>query len=216
MDNVYREKRCVYVLLDPRKKGSYTYGDYSFEYEPFYLGQGSKYRFTEHLYGYRKYKEGERRWYAHFKVFEELEELGLEPVFHVIQDDLTKDESIALEESLIPLVGRRELNNGPLYNQSSGGNDGWGKEMQVDKSYMIGERNPMHKIDSTGSKNFNAKYAFTMTSPHGIIYEIELGDLPKFCGEYGIPYSTAKSRSRNPNGWTFKQGKAKGWTIHPN
>ena len=42
----------VYVYLDPRKPGNYVYGEYSFDYEPFYVGKGSNGRCTIHLCKY--------------------------------------------------------------------------------------------------------------------------------------------------------------------
>jgi len=39
----------VYVYLDPRKPGNYTYGDYHFDYEPFYVGKGCDDRLNDHL-----------------------------------------------------------------------------------------------------------------------------------------------------------------------
>ena len=39
----------VYVYLDTRKPGKYVYEDLEFEYEPFYIGQGTKYRYTSGL-----------------------------------------------------------------------------------------------------------------------------------------------------------------------
>ena len=39
----------VYTLCDPRKPGAYEYGEYKFEYEPFYVGKGKSNRCTAHL-----------------------------------------------------------------------------------------------------------------------------------------------------------------------
>ena len=42
-------KFYVYVYLDPSKPGQYVYGDYTFEYEPFYVGKGQNGRWLVHM-----------------------------------------------------------------------------------------------------------------------------------------------------------------------
>lgn len=44
----------VYVYLDPRKSGKYKYGEYDFDYEPFYVGKGCKERLYDHLWEIKK------------------------------------------------------------------------------------------------------------------------------------------------------------------
>ena len=44
------EEFYVYIYLDPRKPGKYTYEDLCFLYEPFYIGKGKNNRIDGHLY----------------------------------------------------------------------------------------------------------------------------------------------------------------------
>ena len=39
----------VYTLLDPRKPGNFKYGEFAFNYEPFYVGKGTGFRMTDHV-----------------------------------------------------------------------------------------------------------------------------------------------------------------------
>ena len=51
-----------YVYLDPRKPGSYNYGEFHFDYEPFLIGKGKDNRLYEHL------NEKEETTYNQYKV----------------------------------------------------------------------------------------------------------------------------------------------------
>lgn len=44
-----QNKFYVYVYLDPRKPGKYKYGEYEFDYEPFYVGKGTGRRIRNHF-----------------------------------------------------------------------------------------------------------------------------------------------------------------------
>lgn len=51
--NEQLEKFLVYCYLDPRKPGKYIFGEYSFNYEPIYIGKGKLRRIKSHLYLYK-------------------------------------------------------------------------------------------------------------------------------------------------------------------
>lgn len=107
------KKYYIYAFLDKSKPGKYLYEDIKFEYEPFYIGKGcddriivSKYD-RESPFKVRKIKKiiangGE---IISIKIFENLENL----------------KSLEIEKELIRKIGRRDLNLGPLTNQTDGG-----------------------------------------------------------------------------------------------
>lgn len=39
----------VYIYFDPRKPGNWVYGEFIFEFEPFYAGKGKDDRIDDHL-----------------------------------------------------------------------------------------------------------------------------------------------------------------------
>ena len=100
----------VYIYLDPRKPGIYEYGDYKFDYEPFYVGKGKGYRLYEHLYCRDKYNN-----YKTNKIKSIYKE-NLEPIILKVHDNLEESKAYELEIDLINLIGRHISKNGLLTN----------------------------------------------------------------------------------------------------
>jgi len=114
MNNFY-----VYVYLDPRKAGKYKYGEYEFDYEPFYIGMGKGHRIRQHL--------SEAYYYRDKNIFKcnvirKIKEiLNIEPIIFKLYKDLLIDDAKLLEIHLIKIIGRRNKNKGPLTNLTDGG-----------------------------------------------------------------------------------------------
>jgi len=94
-----------YVYMDPRKPGDYNYGEYHFDYEPFYVGKGCKER-------YRK---------KHNKDCEKLQEDirfdGLEVIYYFLYENLSENTALGNESKLIKIIGRKDKGSGPLLNK---------------------------------------------------------------------------------------------------
>jgi hypothetical protein len=107
----------LYVFLDPRKPGVYTYENYVFDHEPFYVGKGSGPRIKEHF----RLSQFDSNSYRANKI-RSIRSMGLEPIKSIMLDG--KGESYVLEEErkLIGLIGRRPT--GPLTNLCAGGEAG--------------------------------------------------------------------------------------------
>jgi len=101
----------TYVYLDPRKPGIYNYGEYKFDYEPFYVGKGKGNR-LKNINGRSKYFK---------RIINKIKELELEPVTIKLKENLEETESFKLEIELIKLIGKKNLKEGPLTNLVDGG-----------------------------------------------------------------------------------------------
>lgn len=109
-------KFYVYVYLDVTKKGDFIYGDYHFEYEPFYVGKGYDKRCEEHL------RESSLQ-YKSFKnnKIKKLLSLELNPIILKVSFNIFEIDAFELEKKLIQIIGRRDLKKGPLTNLTDGG-----------------------------------------------------------------------------------------------
>jgi hypothetical protein len=108
----------IYVYLDPRKPGHYEYGEFSFDFEPFYVGKGRNYRCRIHLL---KVKRGKYKNLPKYHTIKKIMDEGLEPIIIKYMENLEEDASFILEKEMIKSIGRSNSSNGPLKNLSDGG-----------------------------------------------------------------------------------------------
>ncbi len=116
-------KFYTYIYLDPRKSGNYICGNYTFEYEPFYVGKGKNGQWISHLITAKKENVNLTRsdnLHKYGKIRKILNE-NLEPIILKVKENLSEQEAFELEIYLIWAIGRNDLNLGPLTNMSDGG-----------------------------------------------------------------------------------------------
>ena len=102
----------VYVLLDSSKPGVHTYGEYTFDHEPFYVGKGKSKRIKDTIYDKSSFKANKIR---------KMKSEGVEIIAKKVLESLSNEESIKREIELISQIGRRDFGRGPLVNTTDGG-----------------------------------------------------------------------------------------------
>jgi hypothetical protein len=176
----------TYIYLDPRKPGTYVYGDYTFDYEPFYVGKGKGVQYGSHLCEGKKYRTETNQIIKNlcpnsFKIFKILKilETGLEPIILKIEDGLFEQAAFDLEIWLIWAIGRSGLKLGPLTNIHEGGSGG-GNEHRIGKTceQIYGdEKAKQMRIKLSDNNAFKGKYE--LTYPDGTTI-ITVKNLAKF------------------------------------
>lgn len=153
----------VYAYLDPRKLGTYDYGGLRFDYEPFYIGKGCRSRDKEHL---RSVKKGEAKYNSHkTNRIQSILSDGFDPIIIRIKSNMLELNAYDYETTLIKLIGRRDLNEGPLTNQNDGGENNANVSQEIrdiiskkiksnPKTYtqFKGEKNPMFGVHRFGKE----------------------------------------------------------------
>lgn len=145
----------VYVYLDPRKCGKYVYGEYEFEYEPFYVGKGYGERYKWHLYESkcdRRY--GRVNGFKINKINKIKKDTGLDPIIIKYKTDMTESNAIELEIDMIASIGRIGLKCGPLVNGTDGGEGASGRIVtEEQRERKRGKNNPMFGVRRFGKDN---------------------------------------------------------------
>jgi hypothetical protein len=118
----------IYAYLDPTKPGIFKYGNYIFEFEPFYIGKSktnSVYnRMNQHLEFVKNRGMDLTNNQYKFNKIKKILDQELEPYIVKVEENLTLSASFNLEKLLIDQIGRGINGNGPLVNISRGGEGG--------------------------------------------------------------------------------------------
>ena len=112
----------VYALLDSRKTGTFRYGHWKFKFEPFYIGKGKGDRVDSHFkqsaVKSNSHKNNKIRKILSKKLFPEIVYISI---------GLTENQAFKLESNIINIIGRQQLNTGPLTNKTDGGEGATGR-----------------------------------------------------------------------------------------
>jgi len=116
-------KFYVYVYLDPRKPGKYSYWEngfgIDFDFEPFYIGEGQNDRMYDHLK--IDEKDGNKTKVGKIK---HILNLGLKPIIYKICETNNEKFALSIEKFLVKIIGRICAKSGCLSNIVEGGRGG--------------------------------------------------------------------------------------------
>jgi hypothetical protein len=127
----------VYVYLDPRKPGRFVYGDYEFDYEPFYVGKGFNDRIVTHLFKCRLENDGNKL--KTNKIKKIIRETGKEPIGIIYKEKLSEQDAFDLETKMIKTIGRKDLVDGVLTNLTNGGDGSFGYKHTYESKQKISQ-----------------------------------------------------------------------------
>jgi len=95
----------------------FRYGEFEFEFEPFYIGKGIGNRW--------KNLDGRSDYFK--RTINKIKENGLESIVLKLKENINEYDSFVLESELINIIGRKELGKGPLLNFTDGGEGSSGR-----------------------------------------------------------------------------------------
>lgn len=135
----------VYLYLDPRRPGHYTYQNFvTFLYEPFYVGKGCKNRYRQHV---TDAKTGKLK--KHHRI-NKIIDSGYNPIDYVVmvQTNVYEITAKCKECLVIHLLGREDTDDGPLLNRTIGGDGSCGYKHTDDFKQSVSIRHTGKVISS--------------------------------------------------------------------
>ncbi len=111
-----RSDYYVYIFLDPRKPGKWEYNGIIFDFQPFYVGKGTRYRMNSHFYNSSRKAKNLKN-----NVIKAIEESGLEVIRQKIFTGIEDQEAKYIEIDIILKFGRIDIGTGFMTNHTNGG-----------------------------------------------------------------------------------------------
>ena len=154
------KKYYIYVYLDPTLQGKFVYGNITFDNEPFYVGKGNGRRYIVHIESVLNEWKHDKNFNKHDKI-KGILETGVLPIIIFLKENVVSEtEALEYETSIIKLIGRKNLNMGPLLNLTDGGESPQLNEItlqkmrnaKLGKTHSMETRNKM-KAAHMGEKN---------------------------------------------------------------
>jgi hypothetical protein len=105
----------VYILFKTYNKGNFTYGDLSFDMEPFYIGKGVGNRLEISKKEFNSSNKHKAR------ILEKIINKDMTVTSLKYMEGLSEKMALDIETDLIKKIGRRDLGLGPLSNLCDGG-----------------------------------------------------------------------------------------------
>jgi len=174
----------VYVYLDPTLPGIFKYGNFSFNYKPFYIGKGKNRRMYNHLQPKYLSKKCLKSEYIN-----SLLDKNKLPIIEKIKDNLSSRNAYEFETEMLKLIGQINKGTGPLTNNMCKGR-GLDSHSQETKD-IIGKysRNRRHTLETKRKLSFYKKGKNNPMYKNG-----------KYAGiiKTGLSRSEAKLGVRNP------------------
>lgn len=140
----YKNDFYNYIYLDPRKPGKFTYENvpFSFLYEPFYIGKGTRGRFKAHL----KVNERSNKHNPHKQnKINNLKEYNMIKYILLLNFN-TNENTYKFENFLVRSIGRVYEKKGPLVNKDFGGCKGKGNSWSKIKDKRISHVSDPDKV----------------------------------------------------------------------
>ena len=141
----------VYALLNSLKEGPFKYKDISFDFEPFYIGKGQTYRYQSH---FNETLQNTRNKFKIYKI-KKIQKQHKKVIVIKVFSGLTNEEAIKKEMCLISLIGRRNLNKGPLTNLTNGGEGMVGYKHSSYSKNLIRESNKRRGVSEKTKKRIS-------------------------------------------------------------